>query len=141
MKNESILIGVIGLFIGGLITLASASYAVNSNNNRMMSMMGMRTSGDSYGMMNEGDMSMSDMTGSLNGKNGEEFDEAFINMMIIHHQGAINMARLAQNNAKHDEIKGLANDIISSQTKEIEQMKTWQDQWNYEDVTSNSGSN
>ena len=55
----------------------------------------------------------------------------FMDMMTVHHQGAIDMARLAQESAMHDEIKSMANDIISAQTKEIEMMKDWQTQWRY----------
>jgi uncharacterized protein (DUF305 family) len=46
------------------------------------------------------------------------------------------MAKLAQQNAKHDEIKALAGNIITAQTSEINQMKAWQSQWGYEASTS-----
>jgi uncharacterized protein (DUF305 family) len=39
------------------------------------------------------------------------------------------MANAALKNAKHQEIKDLANAIISAQTKEINQMKEWQTNW------------
>ncbi len=41
------------------------------------------------------------------------------------------MARLAATQAKHPEIKGLARDIISSQTSQIAEMKRWQKDWGY----------
>src|SRR5438046_3099783 len=44
-----------------------------------------------------------------------EFDRLFIDMMVPHHQGAIEMARLAQERAERPEIKQLAADILSSQ--------------------------
>lgn len=75
------------------------------------------------------DMMMEDMTASLRDKNGDAFDRAFIAEMIIHHQGAIDMARLALTQAKHQEIKDLAEDIISAQTREISQMEAWQASW------------
>lgn len=62
---------------------------------------------------------------------GDEFDKAFIEEMIIHHQGAIEMAELTAKNAKHDEIKQLGQDIISAQSKEIDTMKSWQVDWGY----------
>jgi uncharacterized protein (DUF305 family) len=43
--------------------------------------------------------------------------------MIIHHQRAIDMAKVTKHNANHEEIKNLADDIISSQTKEISLME------------------
>jgi uncharacterized protein (DUF305 family) len=62
---------------------------------------------------------------------GEEYDRMFIANMIEHHKGAVSMANLALTNAKHQEIKNMANDIISAQTKEIKQMTRWQSAWSY----------
>lgn len=72
---------------------------------------------------------MADMNANLAGKQGDEFDKAFINEMIVHHEGAVDMAELALTNAKHPEIKTLANAIISAQTTEISQMKGWLEDW------------
>lgn len=131
MSKESILYGVIGLLAGAIIASFGAAYAVNNNHQGMMNMMGMDSNTTSQGMMDDSDMSMSDMTASLQGKTGDDFDKAFITEMIAHHQGAIDMANLAKQNAKHDEIKKLADDIVAAQTKEITEMKSWQTQWNY----------
>ncbi|MDI3340352.1 MAG: DUF305 domain-containing protein, partial [Sphaerobacter sp.] len=49
-------------------------------------------------------------------------DESFIALMIDHHQGAIDMAKLAQDRAEHPEIRQLAQNIITAQQREIEQM-------------------
>ena len=137
MKKESVLYGVIGLLAGVIIAGFTATYAVNNNNNSMMKIMGMHTNTSSnHGMMNDNDMSMNDMTSSLSGKTGDDFDKAFIAEMIVHHQGAIDMANLAKQNAKHDEIKTLANDIVTAQTKEINEMKSWQQQWGYGTTSS-----
>jgi uncharacterized protein (DUF305 family) len=76
-------------------------------------------------------MTMSQMSGSLQNKTGDDFDKLFLSEMIDHHQGAIEMAKLAKNQAKHSEIKQMANDIITAQTSEISQMKTWQQDWSY----------
>lgn len=76
-------------------------------------------------------MSMDNMMTELEGKTGDAFDQAFIEMMIPHHQGAIDMARIVQKNAKHVEIKGMADDIISAQQGEIDMMKQWQKDWGY----------
>jgi uncharacterized protein (DUF305 family) len=126
MNKESILYGVIGLLAGAIIAGFGATYAVNNNHQGMMNMMGMHSNTNSQGMMDDSDMSMSDMTSSLKGKTGDDFDKAFISGMIAHHQGAIDMANLAKQNAKHDEIKNLADDIVAAQTKEITEMKSWQ---------------
>lgn len=47
----------------------------------------------------------------------------FAQMMITHHQGAIEMAKLAGDKAEHQEIKQLASEIIKAQEREIEIMK------------------
>lgn len=57
------------------------------------------------------------------------FDDAFIAMMIPHHESAVSMAREVKPNAFHQEIKALADAIIKSQTAEIEQMKKYQSEW------------
>lgn len=63
--------------------------------------------------------------------NGEEYDRIFIANMIEHHKGAVDMANLALTNAKHQELKDMANNIISAQSKEITDMETWQKNWGY----------
>ena len=80
------------------------------------------------GMMDLGS-SMTQMMGSLDGKTGDEFDKAFIEAMIPHHQGAIEMAKKAQINAGHPELKKLADEIISAQEAEINLMRNWHSQW------------
>jgi len=62
---------------------------------------------------------------------GETYDRSFIANMIAHHQGAVDMAKLAQKNAKHQELKDMANDIISAQEKETSEMMAWQKEWGY----------
>jgi hypothetical protein len=77
-------------------------------------------------------MSMSGMTDALKGKTGDEFDKAFITLMIEHHQGAVDMASVVLKSAQHQELKTLAQAIIVAQTKEITQMKEWQAAWGYQ---------
>lgn len=62
---------------------------------------------------------------------GEDYDRMFLANMIAHHQGAVDMANLALTNAKHQELKDMANAIISAQNKEITDMQSWQSQWGY----------
>lgn len=63
------------------------------------------------------------------GKADAQYDERFIDMMIPHHQGAINMAKDALQKAQHPEIKKLAQNIIDSQQKEIDMLKAWRKEW------------
>jgi uncharacterized protein (DUF305 family) len=61
--------------------------------------------------------------------NREPFDKAFIDAMIPHHQSAIEMAKIAHEKSKIPAIKELAENIVSAQQKEIEQLKRWRQQW------------
>ncbi len=72
---------------------------------------------------------MHGMMMGLQGKTGDDFDEAFLDEMIIHHQGAVDMAKAVLTSSNRAELKAFANEIISAQTREIEQMQTWRSQW------------
>ena len=111
MENKTLLGGIVGFILGGL--LVSIVAVVNMQPQSSM---------------------------SLEGKNGDEFDKAFVVTMIAHHQGAIEMAKLAQDNAKHAEIKQLSQGIISTQQKEVDQLKLWQQQWGYKPTNDSSES-
>lgn len=92
------------------------------------------TSGHSMTGMEEAGHSMEgmgDMNEALIGLEGTAFDKKFLELMIEHHQGAIDMAKPAATNALHQEVKDLAQVIIDAQTKEINQMKQWQKEWGF----------
>lgn len=72
---------------------------------------------------------MAAMTAALSGKTGDAFDQAFLTEMVVHHEGAVEMAQLALQNAKHQEVKDLAGAIIVAQNKEIADMRSWQQAW------------
>jgi uncharacterized protein (DUF305 family) len=69
------------------------------------------------------------MTDPQNLAKREPFDKAFIDAMIPHHQSAIEMAQIAREKSEIPEIKELAEDIVSAQQKEIEQLTRWRQQW------------
>lgn len=62
-------------------------------------------------------------------ENADDFDVAFVEHMIPHHQMAVMMASMLKNGTKRSEMKKLADDIISAQTKEIDQMRSWLQDW------------
>ncbi|HEU5187380.1 MAG TPA: DUF305 domain-containing protein [Candidatus Saccharimonadales bacterium] len=122
MKKQAIMYGIAGFIVGGaLIGFAATLVAANSKT-------------DSH---QDHTMSMEQMVKAVQGKTGDAFDETFISQMIEHHQGAIDMANLARDNAKHQEIKDMANDIISAQAKEISTMQAWQVNWGYKSAQQN----
>jgi uncharacterized protein (DUF305 family) len=106
---------VIGFLAGGLF-YDGGDVAGNGGTHRMP---------DGTMMHNE----MSNMMAGLSGKTGDEFDKAFLIEMIMHHEGAVDMAETALIDAKHAEIKTMAEAIISAQTTEIAQMKAWLKAW------------
>ena len=56
-------------------------------------------------------------------ENGEYSDESFIDAMAPHHQGAVEMAEVALENAEHPELRQLAENIVADQRAEIEQLR------------------
>jgi uncharacterized protein (DUF305 family) len=63
------------------------------------------------------------------------FEQQFIDMMVPHHQGAVEMAKIAQQRAEHPEIAQMAEAIIAAQEGEIAQMKAWRQEWFGSDQT------
>jgi uncharacterized protein (DUF305 family) len=57
------------------------------------------------------------------------YELQFIDTMIVHHQGAIDMAQLVATRAQHEELRQLAKSIISDQQREIAEMKAWRSNW------------
>ena len=71
------------------------------------------------------------LTDTLSTLEGDKFDQAFINDMVEHHTGAVAMAKLVETEAKDPRIQQLAVAIIADQTREINDMKSWANKWDY----------
>jgi uncharacterized protein (DUF305 family) len=110
MQTKPLLYGIIGFLLGGLIVSIAATTFEKSKDDGIAGM---------------------NMVGLLEDKTGDDFDKAFIDGMIHHHQDAIDMARLAEGQARHQEIRDLSKAIIDAQQKEIDAMKQWQIEWGY----------
>ena len=79
------------------------------------------------GMMRMG--MMGDATDIEKLKNASDFDKAFIEEMIPHHQMAVMMAQMLQGITNRSEMEQLAKNIIDAQTREINLMRDWYRQW------------
>jgi predicted outer membrane protein len=58
--------------------------------------------------------------------NAENFDQEFLSQMILNHQEAIDMAKLALEKTTNETIKAMCQGIIDNQTKELDQLKAQQ---------------
>jgi uncharacterized protein (DUF305 family) len=83
----------------------------------------------------EGGMGMAHMDGmsgdasALKSVSAAEFDREFIEQMIPHHEMAIMMAQMLQASTGRGEMKTLAGNIITSQSREIDMMRSWLTSW------------
>jgi uncharacterized protein (DUF305 family) len=137
MKNTTTLLYIIiGLL---LMILVSHFYYVSSSQTQIKrngyrtqqsgSMMHQMPNGTTMGDQATIDTTMNGMMSGLTGKTGDDFDKAFLSEMIVHHQGAVDMAQAVLKNSKRPELIKLANDIIKAQTGEITIMQNWQKSW------------
>jgi uncharacterized protein (DUF305 family) len=83
---------------------------------------------EDMGGMDHGSMDMPGMMSSedmdkLEAAKGAEFDTMFMNMMIEHHNGAIEMAKTEQSDGQYADAKALAKTIEQAQTAEIATMR------------------
>jgi uncharacterized protein (DUF305 family) len=83
-----------------------------------------------HGSMNQPNGAAMDHAMSMDlGPADETFDLRFIDAMMLHHQGAVEMAEEALQKSDRDEIRTLAQDIIAAQQTEIAQMQQWRQAW------------
>lgn len=120
MQKDLVLVAIVSLIIGGL-----GSYLFIEKPATAQPTAHIMSGPVSSGMKG----AMDSVTMGLAGKTGDAFDKVFLSEMIMHHEGAVTMAEAALKDAKHTEIKTMANAIISAQTTEIAQMKAWQKEW------------
>ena len=101
-----------GIFLGVIVLLVAAIFSITINKDRSREHMGserMRS-----GMMNSS--TSANYTGA---------DIMFLQMMIPHHQQAVDMSNLALKTTKDTDLLALAKTIKDAQSAEIIQMKNW----------------
>jgi len=77
------------------------------------------------GMMGEGSMG-----NDLNAlRNAADFDQAFLQGMIPHHEMALMMTQMVRIHGRQPQLQQLAQAITTGQRAEIAQMRGWYQQW------------
>ena len=61
----------------------------------------------------------------LNSETGETFEVDFLQLMLRHHTGGIEMARYGADHATTDEVRALAGAIVTSQTSESQLLESY----------------
>jgi uncharacterized protein (DUF305 family) len=133
-KNQAIIIGLLALVIGLLL---GYFFGANAMPNReffsggtMYEEMEEHMYGDEL-IDGDGAMqhAMDEMMLGFRGLEGEAYEEMFLRGMIVHHLGAIAMAEELLKQTDRPELVELANNIIKSQSEEVEMMKVWLSIW------------
>lgn len=81
-----------------------------------------------HSKMDHGQMDHSMMNSSANAATAD-YDLQFLDTMIVHHQGAVDMAKLIPSKGSSEDLKKLGLNIVSSQEKEIAAMRAWREKW------------
>ncbi len=123
---------VVSTLAGGVLTACSNPPQSSSTSSQNQAQ-AQNTSGGKQHMMHGGEMNHGsgmnhDMSMDL-GPADADYDLRFVDAMIPHHQGAVEMAQEVLEKSQRPEMKKLAEDIIAAQNREIEQMKQWRKAW------------
>ncbi len=118
MDAKPLIFGITGFILGGLLVSVAASLQMDRQ---------------------QPDSGQHQSVATLRDKTGDAFDRAFLSEMIQHHDDAVAMANLAEQRAKHGEVKQLAQTINRTQSQEIDQMQSWQEDWGYRMVPRSHG--
>lgn len=81
-----------------------------------------------HSKMDHNSMDHSNMNSSANASDSP-YDLQFIDTMTAHHEGAVDMAKMAPKSTKNAELLKFANAIIIDQSKEMQQMADWRLNW------------
>ena len=121
------------ILLSAIILFAIAGFGCNNQTKSTSdnSHAGMNHNSDmpmNHNAMNANEMDHSTMQSSPNAASAP-YDLQFLDTMIAHHRGAVDMAGPCATKAQHEEVKTLCANIVLSQQKEIADMKAWRDKW------------
>ena len=127
MKHYVVILIVSALFIGctsgGRPSNADHSgHDMSANTNSSA-----RTATVDHNAMGHGDATNHSAMQSSPGAASAPYDLQFVDTMTAHHQGAVEMAMLAETRGQHPELKQLAANIVADQEREIAKMSKWRE--------------
>ncbi|MGH8881686.1 MAG: DUF305 domain-containing protein, partial [Stackebrandtia sp.] len=76
----------------------------------------------SHDMGDDGGMASKEDMKKLADSSGAAFDELYVELMIAHHEGAVDMAEDERKDGKNTEAKKLAKTIIKTQSEEVDEL-------------------
>lgn len=115
-----------------ILSLAKGIIEAQERENRDMRSWYQSWFGSAPSLRNTSMMHMGSMEGDtevLKSVSASNFDREFMEQMIPHHEMAIMMAQMLQSGTERNEMKKLADNIITSQSQEIEMMLGWLKSW------------
>jgi len=117
---QKFIIFVLAISIAAACTHKTATTAVEHSSHANASQSGNHSGHNS--------MDHSSMTSSP-GASSAPVELQFLDTMIVHHRGAVEMAKLSASRAEHTEIKTLSDAIIRDQQREIDLMNGLRKKW------------
>src|SRR5215216_1281989 len=111
--------GLLALLLVASLVLASSCVGGGSGESEQ--------GNDEQGAEDNAGLSSTQRMGSFDEE--KPFDLQFIDQMIIHHQGAIMSAEHMIADSERSELRQLSENIQKSQAEQIEQMRTWREEW------------
>lgn len=127
MRKYLVIPAVTALIGGLLISCGTSDQTLKASNETVQN--AANTTAHDMSNMDGHDMSKMDEMRSAPDANKQPYDLQFIDTMIFHHQGAIKMAQMVLGKTERAELKAFAQKIIDEQSKEIELLKKWRDEW------------
>lgn len=126
--------GALGVAAAGILTLAACGTTTTTTSSSTSATSSTAAaSASSTAGSSTGSSSAGSSTGASSGSAADtthnDADVMFVQMMIPHHRGAIEMAQLAPTRASSQQVKDLAAKIEAAQAPEIEQMTAWLQAW------------
>jgi len=136
-KNQAIIIGllalIVGLLLGYFFGNNSMPHGGFFSNESMYEEMEEHMGGYYEDEIVNGDGELMHMMDEMmligRGQTGDAYEEAWLRGMIVHHIGAIKMSENLLEQTDRPELIELANNIIESQSAEVDQMKGWLQTW------------